>query len=203
MGTKWEFLDSRLGLDAALFRVEKSNARETMVDGSTQLAGKQRVQGFELGATGRVTDQWNVYANYTFLDSETLEAANTAAGIAREGQALANTPPRSLNLWTTYDLPAGWRVGYGARYVSERNLTASNDGVKLDAYWLHNAMVGYKVNKELDLQLNLNNLFDKEYVESVRTQVGTTVGAGTTTARSSAIEYGAARSAVLSATYRF
>lgn len=203
LGTKWEFLDSRLGLDAALFRVEKSNARETMVDGSTQLAGKQRVQGFELGATGRVTDQWNVYANYTFLDSETLEAANTAAGIAREGQALANTPPRSLNLWTTYDLPAGWRVGYGARYVSERNLTASNDGVKLDAYWLHNAMVGYKVNKELDLQLNLNNLFDKEYVESVRTQVGTTVGAGTTTARSSAIEYGAARSAVLSATYSF
>ena len=64
-------------------------------------------------------------------------------------------------------------------------------------------MVGYKVNKELDLQLNLNNLFDKEYVESVRTQVGTTVGAGTTSARSSAIEYGAARSAVLSATYAF
>ena len=195
LGTKWELLNSRLQLDAAVFRVEKTNARETMVDGSTQLAGEQRVQGVEFGVTGRITDQWNVYANYTFLDSETLKAADTAAGIAREGQALGNTPPRSFNLWTTYELPAGWRVGYGARYASERNVTSS-DNAKLDAYWVHNAMLGYQVNKELDLQLNMNNLFDKDYVQSVRQNVGLNT-------RSSAIEYGDARSAVLSATYRF
>ncbi|MFP6860653.1 TonB-dependent receptor [Pseudomonas sp.] len=195
LGTKWELLNSRLQLDAALFRVEKSNARETMADGSTQLAGEQRVQGVEFGVTGRITDQWNVYANYTFLDSETLKAADTAAGIAREGQALGNTPPRSFNLWTTYELPAGWRVGYGARYASERNVTSS-DNAKLDAYWVHNAMLGYKVNNELDLQLNMNNLFDKDYVQNVRQNVGLNT-------RSSAIEYGDARSAVLSATYRF
>lgn len=195
LGTKWELLNSRLQLDAALFRVEKSNARETMADGSTQLAGEQRVQGVEFGVTGRITDQWNVYANYTILDSETLKAADTAAGIAREGQALGNTPPRSFNLWTTYELPAGWRVGYGARYASERNVTSS-DNAKLDAYWVHNAMLGYKVNNELDLQLNMNNLFDKDYVQNVRQNVGLNT-------RSSAIEYGDARSAVLSATYRF
>ncbi|MFP6850651.1 MAG: TonB-dependent siderophore receptor [Pseudomonas sp.] len=195
LGTKWELLNSRLQLDAAVFRVEKSNARETMADGSTQLAGEQRVQGVEFGLTGRITNQWNVYANYTFLDSETLKAADTAAGIAREGQALGNTPPRSFNLWTTYELPAGWRVGYGARYASERNVTSS-DSAKLDAYWVHNAMLGYKVNKELDLQLNMNNLFDKDYVQNVRQNVGTNT-------RSSAIEYGDARSAVLSATYAF
>ncbi len=195
LGTKWELLNNRLQLDAAVFRVEKTNARETMADGSTELAGEQRVQGVELGATGRISDQWSVYANYTFLDSETLKAADTAAGIAREGQALGNTPPRSLNLWTTYELPAGWRVGYGARYASERNVTSS-DNAKLDAYWVHNAMLGYKVNKELDLQLNMNNLFDKDYVQGVRQNVGANT-------RSSAIEYGDARSAVLSATYRF
>lgn len=195
LGTKWELLNNRLQLDAALFRVEKTNARETMADGSTQLAGEQRVQGVEFGVTGRITDQWNVYANYTFLDSETLKAADTAAGIAREGQALGNTPPRSFNLWSTYELPAGWRVGYGARYASERNVTSS-DNAKLDAYWVHNAMVGYKVTDELDLQLNMNNLFDKEYVQSVRQNVGLNT-------RSSAIEYGDARSAVLSATYSF
>jgi catecholate siderophore receptor len=55
---------------------------------------------------------------------------------------------------------------------------------------------GYKVSKELDLQLNMNNLFDKDYVQSVRQQTGAT-------SRSSAIEYGDARSAVLSATYAF
>ncbi|MGY4817183.1 TonB-dependent receptor [Pseudomonas chlororaphis subsp. piscium] len=195
LGTKWELLDKRLELDAALFRVEKSNARETMADGSTQLAGKQRVQGVEVGVTGHVTEQWDVFANYTFLDSETLKAANTAAGIARKGQALGNTPPRSLNLWTTYELPAGWTLGYGTRYVSERNVTSSTRA-KLDAYWVHNAMLGYKVNHNLDLQLNVNNLFDKDYVERVRQQNGST-------ARSSAIEYGDARAAIMSATYSF
>ncbi|CAD5107971.1 TonB-dependent receptor [Zestomonas carbonaria] len=195
LGTKWELFGGRLELDGALFRVEKTDARETMADGSTQLAGKQRVQGVELGVTGHITEQWDVFANYTFLDSETLEAADTPAGIAREGQALGNTPPRSLNLWTTYELPAGWTIGYGARYVSERNVSSSTQA-KLDDYWLHNAMVAYRVNENLDLQLNVNNLFDKDYVERVRQQVGTD-------ARSSAIEYGDARSAILSATYSF
>lgn len=195
LGTKWALLDKRLELDAALFRVEKSNARETMADGSTQLAGKQRVQGVELGLTGHVTEQWDVFANYTFLDSEILKAANTASGIARKGQALGNTPPRSLNLWTTYELPAGWTLGYGTRYVSERNVSSSTRA-KLDAYWVHNAMLGYKVNRDLDVQLNVNNLFDKDYVERVRQQAGSD-------ARSSAIEYGDARAAILSATYSF
>ncbi|WP_044872129.1 TonB-dependent siderophore receptor [Pseudomonas sp. LFM046] len=195
LGTKWEVLDGRLELDGALFRVEKTNARETMADGSTQLAGKQRVEGVELGLTGHITEQWDVFANYTFQSSETLEAADTAAGIAREGQALANTPPRSFNLWTTYELPEGWTLGYGARYVSERNVSSSTTA-KLDAYWVHNAMVGYKVSRNLDLQLNVNNLFDKDYVERVRQQNGTD-------ARSSAIEYGDARSAILTASYSF
>ncbi|MCE6982164.1 TonB-dependent receptor, partial [Pseudomonas frederiksbergensis] len=106
-----------------------------------------------------------------------------------------NTPPRSLNLWTTYELPAGWTLGYGARYVSERNGTSSTSA-KLDAYWLHNAMVAYRINEDLDLQLNVKNLFNKDYVERVRQQNGTG-------ARSSAIEYGDARSVILSATYAF
>lgn len=166
-----------------------------MSDGSTQLAGKQRVQGFELGVTGRVTELWDVFANYTFLDSETLDAANTPAGNDRKGQALGNTPPHSFNLWTTYELPAGWSVGYGARYASKRNVTSSTTA-KLDAFWVHNAMVGYQVNDDLELQLNVNNLFNKDYVERVRQQNGNA-------ARSSAIEYGDARSAIASATYSF
>ncbi|MCM2320038.1 MAG: TonB-dependent siderophore receptor [Pseudomonas sp.] len=195
LGTKWELFDRRLELDAAVFRVEKTNARETMADGSTRLAGEQRVQGVELGVTGHITEQWDVFANYTFLDSETLKSADTAAGTAKEGQALANTPPRSFNLWTSYELPAGWTLGYGARYVSDRNV-ASSGTAKLDDYWLHNAMVGYQVNKNLDLQLNLNNLFDEDYVAQVRQTPGTA-------ARSAAIEYGDGRSAILSANYSF
>ncbi len=192
LGSKWELLSGRLMLDSALFRVSKGNARERLSDGSYILAGEQRVQGVELGATGKLSDHWKVYANYTFLDSETLKSK---VDPRRKGQALGNTPPRSFNLWTTYEIMQGLTLGYGGNYVSKRNVTSSTQA-KLGEYWRHNAMLGYTVNRNLDLQLNVNNLFDKDYVERVRQNIGTN-------ARSSAIEYGDARSAMLSATYSF
>jgi len=195
LGSKWTLLNAQLELDAALFHIVKSNARETLADGSTQLSGQQRVQGLELGLTGHLSDRWTVFANYTFLDSETLKAAVAGRSFASKGHALADTPPRSFNLWTTYQVTDDWTLGYGARHVSERNVTSSTTA-KLDAYWLHNAMLGYQVNRQLDLQLNVNNLFDKAYVERVRQQNGSA-------ARSSAIEYGASRAAILTANYRF
>jgi len=191
LGTKWTFFNSALALDGAIFRVEKTNAREQLADGSYRLAGEQRVQGVELGATGKVTDDWKIYANYTYLDSETVKSidANT------EGQALANTPPHSFNLWSTYDLPQGWQVGYGSRYVSRRNVTSS-DQAKLAEYWVHNALVAYQVNDQFNVQLNLNNIFDKDYVERVRQRTGAD-------SRSSAVEFGDGRHLILSTTYTF
>ena len=129
LGTKWEFLGRRLELDAALFQVKKEDARERLADGSYVLAGEQRVRGLELSASGKLNEHWDLFATYTYLDSETLKSSNPQ----REGQALGNTPPRSLSLWSTYELPEGVTLGYGARYVSQRNVTSVDNG-KLDAY---------------------------------------------------------------------
>lgn len=191
LGTKWTFFNSALELDGAIFRVEKTNAREQLADGSYRLAGEQRVQGVELGVTGKVTDNWKIYTNYTYLNSETTKSNNAS----KKGQALANTPPHSFNLWTTYDLPQGWQVGYGSRYVSKRNVT-SEDQAKLAEYWVHNALLAYQVNDQFDVQLNLNNIFDKDYVERVRQRPGDD-------SRSSAVEYGDGRDVILSTTYKF
>ena len=46
LGTKWELLDQRLALGGALFQVDKTNARESLADGSYLLAGAQRVKGW-------------------------------------------------------------------------------------------------------------------------------------------------------------
>ena len=40
-----------------------------------------------------------------------------------------------MSLWSTYELPEGVTLGYGARYVSQRNVTSVDNG-KLDAYWV-------------------------------------------------------------------
>jgi len=191
-GTKWEFLARRLSVNAALFQVDKNNARERLADGSYALAGKQRVRGVELGAAGKLTPQWDLLASYTYLNSATRRSPLAPA---REGKALANTPAHSLSLWTTYQLAAGWTLGYGARYVGRRNVTSAGDG-KLGSYLVHNAMLGYAPNKRLRFQLNVDNLFNKAYVERVRQSLGSA-------SRSSALEYGDGRAAVLSAVYSF
>ena len=73
IGTKWDLLNERLLLTAAVFRTDKTNARTpglTANDPPTVLDGEQRVQGFEIGVTGNITDQWKVFGGYTYLDTE-------------------------------------------------------------------------------------------------------------------------------------
>ncbi|MDN6298405.1 MAG: TonB-dependent siderophore receptor [Halomonas sp.] len=197
LGTKWELMDGRLGLNGALFRVDKDNVRESDINGDLRLAGEQRVQGVEMGVTGELTDVWDVYANYTYLDSETLESVATAQTNGRdpEGHALGNTPEHSFSMWTTYDLSQKLQVGYGAQYVGERHV-ASDVAAKIDDYWVHNAMMAYRFNDQLSARLNVDNLFDKEYAATVRGRPGSANAV-------SAIEPGDGRSGVLTLDYRF
>ncbi|OYD25482.1 TonB-dependent receptor [Oceanimonas baumannii] len=192
LGTKWELMNGRLGLDAALFRVNKNNVNEKDANNVLYNAGEQRVQGAELGLTGKLTEQWKMFANYTLLDSETLSSVTNPDAVGRE---LQNTPRNSANLWTTYEVLPGVELGYGARYVGSRSVTGTSD-TKIDSYWVHNAMASYQVTDAFSLQLNVNNLFDEDYVERVRGRDGSDD-------RSSAVELGDGRSAVLSASYRF
>jgi catecholate siderophore receptor len=44
---------------------------------SYENAGKTRVQGFELSASGKLTDKWQVFAGYAFMDSEQVDGGPT------------------------------------------------------------------------------------------------------------------------------
>ena len=100
-------------LTTALFRTDKTNARTPGLPGepATVLEGKHRVTGFELGATGRITPNWQLIASYTYLDSEVKES-NTPAEI---GNRLQNVPDHSASFWSLYTLPRGVEFGGGFR----------------------------------------------------------------------------------------
>ena len=69
-------------------------------------------------------------------------------------------------MWTTYEL-SQWTFGYGITYQSSYDYytgTGANAGT-IKGYTTHRAMVGYSVNERLSLQLNANNLFDKQYTQ--------------------------------------
>jgi catecholate siderophore receptor len=162
-GTKWDVLGNRLSLTGALFRTEKINARTR--NGASDpfvLAGKQRVDGVELGASGNITSRWSALAAYAFMHSRIDASANAA----EEGMNLALTPENTLNLWTSFALPWEVTVGGGIQYMDAvfRNTTSTT---VVPSYWLVNGLVSYAVNEKLTLRLNGQNLADAQYVDRV------------------------------------
>jgi catecholate siderophore receptor len=163
IGAKWDLLDGKLALTAALFRIEKTNARSVdAVTGDTQLSGETRVDGFEIGASGQIATHWQLFAGYTYLDGKIVELRETAG--VRDGNTLPHTPEHSASLWTVYGFAPAWEVGGGVVYSAERYLNTANTSL-IDGYVRFDATVAYK-QKTYDLRLNLLNLNDEEYFEA-------------------------------------
>src|SRR5690606_5090308 len=137
-------------------RTEKTNARVT-TGGVTENIGKQRVDGFEFGVTGNITPAWKVFGGYTYLRSELVD--DGPAG-TNDGNEFPSIAPHNLSLWTTYDLNSDWTVGGGAIYMARRYANAANT-YKLPNYWRFDAMASYRVGPNVDLQLNVQNIFDE------------------------------------------
>jgi catecholate siderophore receptor len=162
-GVKWELPDPRLTLSAAVFRTVKTNARTPGLPGDplTVLEGEQQVDGLELGVVGFLAPRWTVSAAYTWMDGEVI-ASNTPAEV---GKTTTNTPDSSFSLWTTYEI-ASLTFGGGASYVGERFANATNTRMA-EGYWLADAMAGWRFTDTLSARLNIYNLADEEYFDSI------------------------------------
>lgn len=161
LGTKWDFFHERLRLDAAVFRTEKTNARINDANGLPQNIGETQVDGFELGASGKLTEKWQMFASYTYLDSEIKKGAD-------QGNHVPSAPQNSVSLWSTYNVLPALTVGGGANFVDSRYGNTANT-IEVPSYWRYDAMAAYRVSKNLDLQLNVQNLTDKRYFDQVYT----------------------------------
>ena len=76
IGAKWDVIDQRLSLTAALFQTDKTNARVSDGLGGTINAGSQRVRGAELGWAGSLTNHWRVFGGYSYLDAITTDGGS-------------------------------------------------------------------------------------------------------------------------------
>ncbi|MGC5702782.1 TonB-dependent siderophore receptor [Pseudomonas sp. NFXW11] len=165
LGTKWDLLDERLALTAALFKTEKSNARTyDPISNEVTLDGEVEVKGFEMGASGHLNDRWEVMAGYTYLDARTVKYAS-GKNTRFDGNRAKFIAANSGSLWNTYLLTDRLKVGAGANYVGKRYTNDANSR-SLDAYWRYDAMLAYRVNSNLDLQLNVLNLTDQTYYDA-------------------------------------
>jgi catecholate siderophore receptor len=180
IGTKWE-LAKNLEATAAVFRIEKTNAKTTDLTGATVLAGDQRVSGVEFGLSGNLTSRWGAFGGLSLMDGTVI-----GSGVVSEvGAQLPYVPKTSFNAWSTYRLGHGLTVGGGANYSSGNFFNQTGGFLlvgggttpnpkyvqnaaaiqALTEYWLFNAMAIYEVNKHFQLQINGTNLGDEKYAD--------------------------------------
>ncbi|QGU14457.1 catecholate siderophore receptor Fiu [Leclercia sp. 119287] len=167
LGTKWEVLDKRLLLTAAVFRTDIENEVEQNDDGTYSQYGKKRIEGYELSAAGNITPAWQVIGGYT----QQRASVRTGSDVAQDGtSSLPYTPEHAFTLWSQYQATDAISVGAGARYIG--SMHRGSDGAVgtpsfTEGYWVADAKLGYRVNRNLDMQLNVYNLFDEDYVASI------------------------------------
>lgn len=166
IGAKWDVIDQRLSLTAALFQTDKTNARVSDGLGGTINAGSQRVRGAELGWAGSLTNHWRVFGGYSYLDAITTDAGPAAAPGA-SGLPMVMVPKHNLTLWTDYEVMPKFTLGAGMTLSSLTYASVSPTTRKwTPGYARFDAMATYRVSRTIDLQLNVQNIFDKKYYSS-------------------------------------
>lgn len=162
VGAKADFLNNKLSVTGAIFRIEKTNLRIPSDPANTTAAlvldGLARVDGVELGVAGALTDKWQIYAGYSYLQSEIVKTSN----LAELGRALPSTPHNNFNLWTSYAITPDLTIGGGAQYQDDAFANTTNTAY-VPAFWKFDAMAAYKVTRNSTLQLNVYNIGDAMY----------------------------------------
>ena len=166
MGVKWEALDRQLSVDAAIYQIEKKNVLTTdPVDSTFSVAaGQVRSRGFDLNVAGNLTPEWRLIGGYAYVDAEV-----TKDNTLRSGTRLMNIPRNSFSLLNVYEFQdgtlKGLGLGAGAKYVDERAGQTANTAFAMDAYTVVDLLSYYKVNDKVRLNLDVKNLFNREFEE--------------------------------------
>lgn len=167
IGAKWDF-SPELSVTAAIYKLEREKMAIPDPNNITQtiLVDGQETKGFELGISGKITSQWSIFGGYAYQDGEITKQQGTGNSAILKGAELSQTPEHTFALWNRYDFNEMWGAAIGVISRSEMYAavpTATTSTV-LPGYTRYDAAIFAKFNEKLRLQVNLENLTNKEYV---------------------------------------
>ncbi|NWK99030.1 TonB-dependent receptor [Sphingobium lactosutens] len=188
IGAKANLFGDSLSLTLAAFRTETKNARATNDAGTVAFIGERLIKGIEVGFNGNITPEWNVFGGYTYMDSEIVDGgftATTVSGVTlyapsvNTGKQFPNTPKHSLTAFTNYKITPAFTVGGGAIYMAKvyggysDTRTITNGAVVITkelarmvpSYWRFDGNASYSFSDAINLQVNVNNVFNKRYYD--------------------------------------
>lgn len=175
LGAKFELFEGDLSLRAAIYRTIKEWERNTDVASASSnpiLSKERHTDGIEFEVAGRINDNWDVFAGVAFMDPE-VDAVAPGKDDMYIGQKPPNSTDYTFNLWTTYKLGSGWKIGSGIEGKGERAVYSyANESVSnvfnpniAPSYIRYDGMISY-TQKNYAVQLNVKNLLDTVYYES-------------------------------------
>lgn len=166
IGTKWD-VTSNLALTAAVYKLDRENVLVADPNNPTQsiLVDGQETKGIEFGLNGEITDKWSVFGGITIQDGEITKQQGSGNGAILKGTELAQTPDRTLSLWNKYEINDMWAIALGVVSTSDRYaaVPTASQSTLLPGYTRYDAAVFGKLSDKLRLQLNIENLTNKEY----------------------------------------
>jgi catecholate siderophore receptor len=174
IGSKFELFERRALLGVAAFYSEKYNERNTDPDTAAAqelLSGKRHATGMEFNLAGRITPKWEVFFNHTWIPEARIDRSNVAlasngGGAQVQGDRPGLTPKHSGSVWSTYAVTSSIRVGAGLTYRGKQNPEGSR-AVYASGFSTIDAMVEYALDDKTALKLNVNNLTDRVYADSL------------------------------------
>lgn len=157
-GFKWD-LSKSLALTGAVYRLDRDNTQAIdPLTSMTVLTGSQRSKGVELGLIGSIMENWEIVAGYAYQEAE-ITSSTTAAPA---GRVVPLVPKHSFSLWNAYQATPWLGLGVGVTHQSDVFASISN-AVVLPSFTRVDAALYLKLTERVDVQLNVENLFDETY----------------------------------------
>lgn len=182
VGIKGEYFDGALTTSAAVFRIDQENRAKQITNNQCvslecfEASGQVRSEGIELEANGTLAPGWELGAGYTYAAAKYRKDA-TEANVGRLFKT--DIPRHVFKAFTTYQLSGAldrWSVGgglYGQNKIYNKDVNYYSSGtsmyVEQKSYVLVDLMTRYRASEHLEFRLNLNNVFDKKYYQSIST----------------------------------
>jgi iron complex outermembrane receptor protein len=186
-GIKLETAGGRASATLAWFDLTKRNVGSSVLEpaidnlGVAFLMHKATNRGLEVDFHGEILPGLQLLASYAYIDSRVENTIGSWLGgvpkgselLGQTGNRLAGVPSHGASMWATYRVGAGalrgLKLGVGAVARGTRAGDNLND-YRLPGFAKCNALAAYSwraAGTGLNVQLNVDNLLDKRYFESL------------------------------------
>jgi len=165
-GIKFESEDKKIGATLGIYSITKKNVlTQDLTDNNFNVAsGEVKSKGLEFDINGKITDNFKLNANYSYINAQI-----TKDNQGLKGKELRNVPKHSTTLLAIYEdtifINSSYGLGGNISYVSSKQGNSQNE-FKLPSYTKVGLIYYYNYDKSLSFQLNIDNILNKDYIES-------------------------------------